>query len=214
MAGSLGRPERRRCFRQGAKTCGPRSAIMTSRREFLSDALGIGLVTASTWSIRADQARSMHGQSDSSASNSGRTTQEASLRWDVFLAPSIPAIATDVPPGETAAAVATDFVNADFWGARRCPGRHSHYGRAGSSPGELGGGERQESDDDLRHPWPRRSFLWHQYSSGAISRCPFRRAAGGDQDHARSKHRQSLSIRFGIRAFPTRFPASLRSRKS
>jgi glyoxylase-like metal-dependent hydrolase (beta-lactamase superfamily II) len=78
------------------------NAIMTSRREFLSDALGIGLVTASTWPIRADGARSMRGQSDSSTANSGRATKNISLRWDVFLAPSIPAIAPDVPPGETA----------------------------------------------------------------------------------------------------------------
>src|SRR6202171_3990375 len=75
-------------------------AIVTSRREFLSDALGIALVTASTWPIRADQARSMHGQSDSSTSNSGHTTQNISLKWDVFLAPSIPAITSDLAPGE------------------------------------------------------------------------------------------------------------------
>src|SRR5216683_6831345 len=74
--------------------------IMTSRREFLSNAVGIALVTASTRPIRADQARSMHGQSDSSTSNSGRTTRKISLRWDVFLAPSIPAITSDLPPGE------------------------------------------------------------------------------------------------------------------
>jgi glyoxylase-like metal-dependent hydrolase (beta-lactamase superfamily II) len=42
----------------------------------------------------------MHGQSDSSISNSGRTTQNISLKWDVFLAPSIPAITSDLPPGE------------------------------------------------------------------------------------------------------------------
>src|SRR5260221_8025926 len=42
----------------------------------------------------------MHGQSDSSTANSGRTTQNISLRWDVFLAPSIPAITSDLPPGE------------------------------------------------------------------------------------------------------------------
>ncbi len=77
------------------------NAIMTSRREFLSDALGIGLVTASTWPIRADEARSMPGQSNSSTGNSGRTSQNISLTWEVFLAPSIPAIAPDVPPGET-----------------------------------------------------------------------------------------------------------------
>src|SRR6202158_3913998 len=76
-------------------------AIMTSRRrEFLSNALGTALVTASTWPIRAE-ARSMHGQSDSSTPKSRRTTQKTSLRWDVFLAPSIPAITTDLPPGET-----------------------------------------------------------------------------------------------------------------
>src|SRR5258708_20901183 len=73
---------------------------MTSRREFLSNALGIALITASPWPIRADQAGSISGQSDSNTSRSKRTTQERSLRWDVFLAPSIPAITSDLPPGE------------------------------------------------------------------------------------------------------------------
>lgn len=67
-------------------------AAMTSRREFLSNALGTALVTASTWPIRA-QALSMHGQSE-------RSTQKSSLSWDVFLAPGIPAITSDLPPGE------------------------------------------------------------------------------------------------------------------
>src|SRR5713101_4484767 len=74
--------------------------IMTSRREFLSNALGTALVTASTWPIRTDQARSMLGQSDSSTANSGGTTQKISLSWDVFLAPRIPVITSDLPPGE------------------------------------------------------------------------------------------------------------------
>jgi len=42
----------------------------------------------------------MHEQSDSRSSNSGRTTQNMSLRWDLFLALSIPAITNDLPPGE------------------------------------------------------------------------------------------------------------------
>jgi len=42
----------------------------------------------------------MPAQADSSTPNSGRTTQNTSLRWDVFLAPSIPAITSDLPPGE------------------------------------------------------------------------------------------------------------------
>jgi glyoxylase-like metal-dependent hydrolase (beta-lactamase superfamily II) len=69
---------------------------MPSRRVFLSDALGISLVTASP--RRADEPRPTHGQS---TANSGRTTEDTSLTWDLFLAPSIPAITSDVPPGET-----------------------------------------------------------------------------------------------------------------
>jgi hypothetical protein len=53
-------------------------AAMTSRRKFLSNALGTALATASTRPIRA-QALSMHGQSE-------RSTQKRSLSWDVFLA--------------------------------------------------------------------------------------------------------------------------------
>ena len=77
-----------------------KKATMTSRREFVSNAVGIALVTALTWQARADQARSTHEQSDSRTSNSGSTTQNRSLRWDVFLSPSIPATAIDLAPGE------------------------------------------------------------------------------------------------------------------
>src|SRR5258708_200419 len=75
-------------------------AMMTSRRQFLSNALGIVLVTARRWPTGAHQARSMQGKSDSGASESGPPTQKMSLKWDVFLAPSIPAITNDLPPGE------------------------------------------------------------------------------------------------------------------
>jgi len=78
------------------------NAMMPSRREFLSDALGIGLVTTSTWSIGDGEARSMYGESDQGEANSGRAIKNTSLTWEAFLAPSIPAIAPDVPPGETA----------------------------------------------------------------------------------------------------------------
>ena len=73
---------------------------MPSRREFLSNAFGIALVSATTWPIRADQARSTRGQSNTSTSKARRTTRTTSLRWDVFLAPSIPAITSDLPPRE------------------------------------------------------------------------------------------------------------------
>jgi glyoxylase-like metal-dependent hydrolase (beta-lactamase superfamily II) len=75
-------------------------STMTSRREFLSNALGIALVPATTWPIRADQARSTQEQSNTSASKTGRTPRKTSLGWNVFLAPSIPAITSDLAPGE------------------------------------------------------------------------------------------------------------------
>ena len=130
-------PSRRLLFQKGSKDMRSEKAIMTSRREFLSNALGIGLVTTSSWPIRADQARSMHGQSDNSTSSSGRTTQNISLRWDVFLAPSIPAITSDLPPDEkqrpwppissTLISGERDAVLVDT----------PIYGRAGARPGEL-----------------------------------------------------------------------------
>jgi len=78
---------------------GCESALMPSRREFLSNSLGTAVLTASIWPIRA-KVRSMQEQSESSISKSRRTTQNISLRWDVFLAPSIAAITSDLPPGE------------------------------------------------------------------------------------------------------------------
>jgi glyoxylase-like metal-dependent hydrolase (beta-lactamase superfamily II) len=73
---------------------------MNSRRKFLSDAFGIALVSGTNWPIRADQARSTREQSNTGASKTGRTTQKTVLGWDVFLAPSIPAITDELPPGE------------------------------------------------------------------------------------------------------------------
>src|SRR5260370_9803766 len=64
-------PSRRLSLHNRSNDMRSENAIMTSRREFLSDALGIGLVTASTWPIRADEARSIHGQSNSSTRTPG-----------------------------------------------------------------------------------------------------------------------------------------------
>ena len=75
-------------------------AIMSSRREFLSNALGVAVVSVTTWPIPADQASSTEGQSDTTTSKTGRTTRKTSLSWDVLLAPSIPAITSDLAPGE------------------------------------------------------------------------------------------------------------------
>jgi glyoxylase-like metal-dependent hydrolase (beta-lactamase superfamily II) len=73
---------------------------MTSRGEFLSNAFRIALVSGTIRPIRADQAPSTRGQRNTSTSKTGRTTPETSLRWDVLLAPSIPAITSELPPDE------------------------------------------------------------------------------------------------------------------
>jgi glyoxylase-like metal-dependent hydrolase (beta-lactamase superfamily II) len=73
---------------------------MNSRRKFLSDAFVMALVSGTNWPIRADQAHSTQEQSQTSASKNGRTTQKTVLGWDVFLAPSISTITSDLPPGE------------------------------------------------------------------------------------------------------------------
>ena len=153
--------------------------MMVSRREFLASAIGVAVAAALSAPIRAAEARSARDQPHINTSKSGPATGNIPLNWDVFVTPGMPVVTSDLPPGETAA-VATDFVNTYSWRAGCCPGRHPFYPGAGTRPGELGCGERQESDDDLRHTWSRRSFPWRQYSSGAISGCAFCCAAGCD----------------------------------
>jgi glyoxylase-like metal-dependent hydrolase (beta-lactamase superfamily II) len=75
-------------------------AMMSSRREILADALGTAFVMGLPSPIGADESRSRQGQSNTSTSKARRTTEKISLTWDVFLAPSIPAITSDLPPGE------------------------------------------------------------------------------------------------------------------
>src|ERR1700676_3923114 len=75
-------------------------AMMSSRREILTDALGTAFVMGLPSPIGADESRSRQGQSNTSTSKARRTSQNISLRWEVFLAPSIPAISSDLPPGE------------------------------------------------------------------------------------------------------------------
>src|SRR5207237_9856622 len=138
---------------------------MTSRREFISNTFGIALVTASTWPIRAGQAHSTQQQSDTSTSKAGRTTRKTSLNWDVFLAGSIPAITSDLPPGErqrpwppissTLISGARDAVLVD-------PPMTVQQARA---LGNWACCEGKEFDDDLRHQWPRPSFLRHPVGS-------------------------------------------------
>ena len=75
-------------------------AMMSSRREFLADALGTTFVMGLLSPISAGRAHSRQRQSNTSTSKAGRTARKTSLRWDVFLAPSMPAITSDLPPGE------------------------------------------------------------------------------------------------------------------
>jgi glyoxylase-like metal-dependent hydrolase (beta-lactamase superfamily II) len=76
------------------------SSMTSSRRKILADALGTAIVMGLPSPISADESRSRQGQSNTTTSKAGRTTRKTSLSWDVFLAPSIPAITSDLPPGE------------------------------------------------------------------------------------------------------------------
>ena len=72
---------------------------MTSRREFLSNAFGIAVISATHWPIRAVHVSSTQEQIQHQFSDSVRSTNKASLRWYFFLAPSIPAITSYLPRG-------------------------------------------------------------------------------------------------------------------
>jgi hypothetical protein len=74
--------------------------MMSSRREILADALGTAFVMGLPSPVSVDESRSRQGQSNTGTSKARRTARKISLTWDVFLAPSIPAITSDLPPGE------------------------------------------------------------------------------------------------------------------
>src|ERR1700719_3413332 len=75
-------------------------ARMSSRREILADALGTAFVMGLPSPVSAGESSSRQGQSNTGTSKGGRRARKISLTWDVFLAPSIPAITSDLPPGE------------------------------------------------------------------------------------------------------------------
>ena len=97
------------------------------------------------------------------------------LHWEVFVTPGIPIVTRDKPPdvrqtyfqamaatliyGVRDAVLVDTFVN-----------RH-----AGECAGRLGCRTRQESNNDLHHPWSRRSLVWPCDTSRAISECQSRR---------------------------------------
>src|SRR5580704_17483267 len=85
---------------EGDKDMRSERAMMSSRREILADALGAAFMMGLPSPISAGEASSRQGQSNPSTSKARRTTRKTSLSWDVFLAPSIPAITSDLPPGE------------------------------------------------------------------------------------------------------------------
>jgi len=103
------------------------------------------------------------------------TDTNAFLHWEVFVTPGIPIVTRDKPPdvrqtyfqamaatliyGVRDAVLVDTFVN-----------RH-----AGECAGRLGCRTRQESNNDLHHPWSRRSLVWRRDTSRAISECQSRR---------------------------------------
>jgi glyoxylase-like metal-dependent hydrolase (beta-lactamase superfamily II) len=186
---------------------------MTSKREFVSNALGIALVTALTWQARADQARSTHEQSDSRTSNSGSTTQNRSLRWDVFLTPSIPATAIDLAPGEKERPwppISSTLISGERDAVLVDTPITIEQARALAN-------WVVESGKNLTTVYATHGHGDHFFgTSTVLERFPQARFVARPEviKVMRQQASQSLSLRFGIRVFPARFPASLRSRKS
>ena len=152
-------------------------------------------------------------KSDNSTSKSRRSTQNISLRWDVFLASSIPATTSDLPPGEkqrpwppissTLISGERDAVLVDTpitveqaralanWVAARGKNLTTIYATHGHGDHFFG-------------------------APTVLERFPGARFVARPEviQIMREQACQSLLLPFGIRAFPARFPASLQSRKS
>src|SRR5258706_8869749 len=80
-----------------------------------------------------------------------------SLTWEVFLAPSIPAIAPDLPPGETARPwppISSTLISGERDAVLVDAPITVEQSHALVNWLVARG---QESDDNLRHAWPRRS---------------------------------------------------------
>src|SRR5712691_8101236 len=92
--------ERKLTVQKRSKDMRSEKALLSSRREFLANALGTAFVMGLLSPISAGQDRSRQRHSSTSTSKAGRTARKTSLNWDVFLAPSIPVITSDLPPGE------------------------------------------------------------------------------------------------------------------
>ena len=110
---------------------------MTSRREFISNTFGIarnGLDLANPSRPSPFNAAAIRYQYLQSRTNDSKNIAELGR----FLGGQHTCHHERFTSRGNAASVAADFVNAYFWGARRCPGRHPHHRRAGASTGELG----------------------------------------------------------------------------
>ena len=103
------------------------------------------------------------------------STRDVPLNRDVFVTPGILTVMSDLPPG-TKQQMWSPISSTLIYGKRGAvPRRRPYHRRAGGRPGGLGRGERQEPDNDLCHPRPRRLFLWHRSASGPLmSRPPMR----------------------------------------
>src|SRR6267143_155970 len=80
----------------------------------------------------------------------------------------------------------THFFNAHLGQARCRAGRYRHHGRSKPETCRLDGSQRQKSDDDLRDPWPWRSFLRRKHDSEEISQSAVRRDARSHRCHAKA----------------------------
>src|SRR6266404_266812 len=95
----------------------------------------------------------------------------------------------------------TDFLNVHLRQTRRCAGRYRDHGRAKPEAYGVDSGQREEFDDNLCDPWPRRPFLRRKHDSKKISECAVRGKARSNRGDAKAGPQLPLLARIGTPDF-------------
>jgi len=108
------------------------------------------------------------------------------LQWDVFISSQIPAVTNDLPPGESE--MKWSPISSTLISGKRDAVLVDTAITVEQKPEACGvdRGQREESDNDLRDPWPRRSFLRCKHNSKRISECAVRGNPRSDRGDAKA----------------------------
>ena len=108
------------------------------------------------------------------------------LQWEVFVSAQIPVVTSDLPPG--ASEMKWSPISSTLISGKRDAVLVDTAITVDQNQklADWIAGQWQEFDDDLRDPWPRRSFLWRKHDSEKISKRAVRRNTRGHRRHAKA----------------------------